>query len=194
VAGGIVTDLGEFDAYWEYLLDRSIVSTVTNPGFGGGPLFSTLGVVVGVVSLNLSEIGRQSLAIPIEYYRHHQAELLRFGRVVSRPRRAWIGVFPHAVEEGLVVAGLVPLGPAERSGLQEGDVILRVDEEEVENRRALYSALWRHRPGERVVLEVWRDNGVRRVEVVGEDRAEFFGPQAPRTRGDSPSDDPRTSG
>lgn len=175
VAGGVVTDLGAFDAYWEYFLDRGIVSSAPNPGFGGGPLFDMRGAVVGIVSLNLNEIGRQSLAIPIECYTRHRAELLRHGRVTSRPRRAWIGVFPQPVGEELVVAGLVPEGPGEKGGLREGDVIVRVDHEEVETRRALYAALWRHRPGERVLLDVIRDNRVRRLEVVGEDRAEFYG-------------------
>ena len=147
VAGGLVTDLGEFEAYWEYVLDRGIVSSAANPGFGGGPLFDLRGSVVGVVSLNLEGIGRESLAIPVEYFTRHRAELLRFGRVTSRRRRAWIGVFPHALEERLIVAGLVPDGPGERAGLQEGDVILRVDDEEVSSRRALYAALWRHEPG-----------------------------------------------
>src|SRR5690349_9168951 len=36
VAGGLVTYLGEFEAYWEYLLDRGIVSSAPNPGNGGG--------------------------------------------------------------------------------------------------------------------------------------------------------------
>jgi S1-C subfamily serine protease len=175
VAGGIVTDLGAFDAYWEYLLERGIVSTAPNPGFGGGPLFDMKARVVGIVSLNLSEIGRQSLAIPIECFSRHRAELVRFGRVVSRARRAWVGVFPHPVQEGLVVAGLVPEGPGERGGLREGDVILRVDREEVDSRPTLYAALWRHQPGERLVFEVMRDNRVHRVEVVGADRAEFYG-------------------
>ena len=187
VAAGVVTDLGEFDAYWEYLLDRGIVSSATNPGFGGGPLFDMRGRVVGVVSLNLNEIGRQSFAIPIEYYTMHRAEFLRFGRVVSRPRRAWIGVFPQPVEEGLVVAGLVPRGPGARGGLREGDLILRVDQEEVETRPALYAALWRHRPGERVVFDVMRDNRTHRVEVVGQDLAEFYGPE--RDRSGAPDDE-----
>ena len=108
VASGLVTDLGEFDAYWEYLLDRGIVSSAANPGFGGGPLFDLSGAVVGVVSLNLEGIGRESLAIPVEHFTRHRRELLAHGRVTSRPPRAWIGVFPHPVEEGLVVAGLVP--------------------------------------------------------------------------------------
>jgi S1-C subfamily serine protease len=177
VASGLITDLGEFEAYWEYLLDRGIVSSAANPGFGGGPLFDLRGTVVGIVSLNLEGIGRESLAIPVEYFTRHRAELLEFGRVQSRRRRAWIGVFPHPVDEGLVVAGLVPDGPGERAGLQEGDVILRVDAEEVSSRRALYAALWRHGPGERVVLHVMREDRVQRVEVLAEDRSEFYGPE-----------------
>jgi serine protease DegQ len=180
VAGGVVMSLGEFDAYWEYLVDRGIVSSAANPGFGGGPLFDMRGGVAGIVSLNLNELGRQSFAIPVEYFTRYRDELIRFGRVVSRPRRAWIGLFPQPVEDGLVVAGLVPRGPGERGGLREGDLILRVDLEEVGSRRALYEALWRHGPGERVVFEVMRDQRVRRVEVIGEDRAVFYGPEAGR--------------
>jgi S1-C subfamily serine protease len=174
VAGGLVTDLGEFEAYWEYVLDRGIVSSAANPGFGGGPLFDLRGSVVGVVSLNLEGIGRESLAIPVEYFTRHRAELLQFGHVASRQRRAWIGVFPHAVDERLVVVGLVPDGPGERAGLQEGDVILRVDEEEVLSRRALYAALWRHGPGERVRLDVMREERVQRIEILAQDRSDFY--------------------
>src|SRR5262245_25335286 len=56
VGGGLVTRLGEFDASWEYMIERGIVSTAPNPGFGGGPLFALTGAMVGVVSLNLNEI------------------------------------------------------------------------------------------------------------------------------------------
>jgi S1-C subfamily serine protease len=184
VAGGAVTDLGEFEAYWEYMLDRGIVSSAANPGFGGGPLFDLRGAMIGVVSLNLEGIGRESLAIPVEHFTRHRSELLRFGRVTSRRRRAWIGVFPHTLEERLVVAGLVPDGPGERAGLQDGDVILRVDEQEVSTRRDLYAALWRHEPGERVLLDVMREDRQRRVEVVAQDRSDFY---AQERRGSSDS-------
>ena len=174
INGGLVTYLGEFEAYWEYLLDRGIVSSVQNPGLGGGGLFSMTGALVGVVYLNLNEIVRCSLAIPIDEYRDHQAELLRYGRVVSRPRRAWLGVFAHALDEGVVVAGVVPDGPGDRSGLQEGDVIVALNAEQVESRRDLYMSLWKHEPGERLTLEVMRDSKLRLVAVTGGDRAEFF--------------------
>ena len=174
VAGGVVTDLGEFEAYWEYLLDRGIVASAPNPGPGGGPLFTLLGQMVGVVSLNLSEIARNSLSIPTECYETNRAELLRHGRVASRPKRAWLGVFAHAIEEGVVVAGIVPSGPGARSGVREGDVIVALDSQEVPTLKDLYRRLWQHGPGERIELEVLRDNELQVVHVTGGDRADFY--------------------
>src|SRR5262249_26000724 len=174
VAGGLVVHLGEFEAYWEYMLERGIVASAPNPGPGGGPLFTLLGQMVGVVSLNLSEIARSSLSIPTECYETNRAELLRHGCVMSRPRRAWIGVYAHAVEEGIVIAGIVPNSPSARSGVQEGDVIVALDSQEVPTLKDLYRRLWQHGPGERIELEVLRDNELRVVQVTGGDRADFY--------------------
>jgi S1-C subfamily serine protease len=127
-----------------------------------------------VVSLNLNEIARYSLAIPSECYAGRAEEFLRYGRAVSRPQRAWLGVFAHALDEGVVVAGLVPNGPGARSGIQEGDVIVSLDSQEVPTRKELYLSLWRHAPGEKIALEVLRDNELRQVHVTGGNRAEFY--------------------
>ena len=43
VSGGVVTYLGEYEAYTEYLLERGIVSSASNPGFRGGGLFTMSG-------------------------------------------------------------------------------------------------------------------------------------------------------
>ena len=174
IGGGVVTYLGEFEAYWEYLLERGIVSSAQNPGFGGGGLYTMTGVLLGVLSLNLNEVARSSLAIPVDFYREHETELLRYGRVMSRPRRAWLGVFAHAIDEGVVVAGIVPEGPGDKGGLQEGDLIVSLDAQDVCSRKELYLSLWRHEPGERLTLEVLRDKKTRRVEITTGDRAEFF--------------------
>jgi S1-C subfamily serine protease len=172
--GGHVTYLGEFEEYWEYLLDRGIVSSAANPGYGGGGLFDLAGRLLGVLYLNLNEIARSSLAIPVDTYQVHRDEFVRYGRVVSRPRRAWLGVFAHALDEGVMVAGVVPGGPGERGGIREGDLIVSFDAEEIGSRRDLYTRLWKHEPGERLSIEVMRDNKVCRFEVTGGDRAEFF--------------------
>ena len=172
--GGHVTYLGEFEAYWEFLLDRGIVSSAANPGYGGGGLFDLRGRLLGILYLHLNEVARSSLAIPVDAYQAHEEELLRYGRVTSRPRRAWLGVFAHAIEDGVVVAGVVSGGPGERAGIREGDLIVSFDAEEIASRRDLYMRLWRHEPGDRLNIEVMRDNKVCRLEVTGGDRAEFF--------------------
>jgi S1-C subfamily serine protease len=173
-SSGAVTSVGTFDANWEYTLDRAVFSTAMNPGLGGGPLVDTRGRLVGVVSLNLNEIGRFSLAIPVEHYRDHRDELLRFGRRASRPSRAWLGLFCYTLREHVVIAGLLPGGPAEVAGLGQGDVILAIDDRRVATRRELYAHLWSHRAGERVALEVYRKNEVLRFDVPSADVEEFF--------------------
>ena len=174
VSGGVVTYLGEFETYWEYLLDRGIVTSASSPGVGGGGLFTMSGQLAGVLYLNLNEIARSSLAFPTDCYRDHADELLRYGRVVSRPRRAWLGMFSQALDEGVIVFGVVPGGPGDKGGLREGDVIMSLDAQEVSSRRDLYMSLWRHEPGEQITLEVMRDKAVRRLHLTGGDRAEFF--------------------
>ena len=86
VGGGLVTYLGEFEAYWEYLLDRGIVSSAANPGYGGGGLFDMGGRLLGILYLNLNEIARARSPSPSTRSRSHESELVRYGRVVSRPR------------------------------------------------------------------------------------------------------------
>lgn len=175
VNGGGLTSVSQFDAYWEYSLERALTSTAMNPGLGGGPMFDMHGRMVGVVSLNLNEIGKFSLAIPVEHFTEHQDELLRYGRRVSRPSRAWVGMYSYTVKEHLVIAGLLPDGPGAQSGLKAGDVILAIDEQEIADRHAFYEQLWSRPAGETVLFRVFRNNAVQSIPVVSGNVEEFFG-------------------
>lgn len=172
-AGGMVTYLGPFDAYWEYLLDRAIMTTAFNPGVGGGGLFTMKGELVGVVSLNLNELLRSTMAIPVEYFLDYREEFLTLGQRI-KPTRGWIGFFPQPLEGGLVVASVVPNGPAQTHGLREGDVILGINSRDVASRPDLYTELWKNKPGESVVLNVLRDKELKNVKIVCGSREEFY--------------------
>ena len=124
VSGGYVTSLDGYDGQWEYMIDKSIRVTAFNPGFGGGTLANFRGELAGVVSLNLNEVGKFSLAIPIEYYRTYEQELKQYGQVRSRPRRPWLGIYPQVMAGHVVVGGVRANGPAAKFGLQSGDIIL----------------------------------------------------------------------
>lgn len=172
VSNGAVSSLGAFDANWEYVLDRAIMTTAMNPGLGGGPLLDTHGRVVGVVSLNLNEIGRFSLAIPADHYLDARDAFVSGRR--GGGTRAWLGIFCYAMKDRVVVAGLLPDGPGERAGLKTGDVILAIDGHEVPDRRSFYRLLWNHRPGEQVTLRVIRGKEMRTLSVASGDAEEFF--------------------
>lgn len=174
VGSGVVTDLGPFDAYWEYMLDSAIQTSAFNPGVGGGPLFDARGRMLGVTSLNLGQIGRFSLAIPVHLFTEHREDLLRFGRVARRRRRAWVGFYLQPTESGLQVAGVVPEAPASRSGIHEGDVILAVNFREVATRPELYHEMWQHEAGEPLRFTILREGRRTTLEVVTVDRAEFY--------------------
>lgn len=171
---GAVSAIGPYDAYWEYHLDRALVTTAMNPGLGGGGLFASNGRLIGVIALDLREIGRFTLAVPSECFFEHRDELLRHGHRVTEPPRAWIGLFCYELRDHVVVAGLLPNSPAENAGLEAGDVVLAIDGEEVSTRAALYGWLWTHRPGETVVIQVYRRNGTQDIRVTTANGEEFF--------------------
>ena len=174
VSSGGVSYLGAFDAYWEYQLDRAIMTTAMNPGLGGGPLCDRFGRMIGVVSLNLNEIGRFSMAIPVDYFLDRRAELAQH-KPVQRPARAWIGLYCTTLHDHVVIAGLMPGSPGEKAGLKAGDVMLAVDGVPVASRIALYRQIWTHPSGERVSFTVFRNNEVRTIEVESTDVEEMFG-------------------
>lgn len=175
INGGGLTSVSAFDAYWEYGLNRALLCTAMNPGLGGGPMFDMQGRMVGIVSLNLGEVGKFSLAIPVENFTEHSDELLRYGRRITRPSRAWIGMYSYILRDHMVIAGLLPDGPGDKAGLKAGDVILAIDDHEVSDRHKFYEQLWNRRAGEPVLFRVFRNTAVRTIAVVSGNIEEFFG-------------------
>ena len=169
-SGGYVTSFEGYDGHWEYMLEKSIRVTAPNPGFGGGALADFSGRLMGVVSLNLGDIGKPTLAIPIEMYLKYEAELKQFGRVKSRPPRPWLGLYSQLMGGHVVVAGVVPGGPAEKSGLKEGDIILKVESREIRSRAELYREMWQKKPGERISFHILREEESLDLAVIGADR------------------------
>ena len=174
VSGGYVSSLESYDGQWEYMIDRTIRVTTFNPGFGGGALANFRGELLGVISLNLNEVGKFSLAIPIDYYRAYERELKQYGQVRSRPQRPWLGIYPQVMAGHVVIGGVVPHGPAAKSGLQQGDIVLTVGKTEIRTRREFYQEMWKKRPGERISLRILREDQSFDLDIVGGDRADRY--------------------
>ena len=174
VTEGVITGFGPFDAHWEYMLDRAILTTGDNPGFGGGAFVTLDGVMTGVVSLNLGGLKDATMVIPLDDFIRTRDDIMAHGRVRSRIPRAWIGVHPMPSPRGLIIFGVTEDGPAHTAGIKPGDIVVSLGDQEVSDRAALYQQLWQYQAGEEVVLIVLRDGRRHVLPIQSQDRAEFW--------------------
>ncbi len=172
-ATGHVSAVAPFEAFWEYMLDRAIMTTAINPGLAGAPLFDADARLIGVVSLGLAAVGRYSLAIPVDLYLRHREEF-ESDAGPDRPQRAWVGFYPQAYDGGVVLTGVVPDAPADKAGLTRGDLVLSVDGTPVSNLRELYREMWKKSPGQSLSFQLLRESAIHIVEVLAGNRREFY--------------------
>jgi S1-C subfamily serine protease len=173
-ASGHVSFVGPFEAFWEFMLDAAIMTTIVNPGLAGAPLLDAHGRVAGIVSLGLAAVGRYSLAVPVTLFQERRERIESGDPTPEAERHAWIGFYPQAGDDGIAISGVVPGGPADSAGLQRGDLLVSVDAQPVRTLRQLYRALWRKAPGQRVDMQVLRDESIQVFEIVAGDRYDFF--------------------
>ena len=148
-----------------------------NPGNSGGPLFNMRGEVVGINSQIYSRSGGYmgvSFAIPIDVAMEIQNQLRASGKV-SRGR---LGVVIQEVSKelaeslglakpvGAVVNSVEKGGPAEKAGIEAGDVILKFDGKTINNSADLPRIVGITRPGTRSTVQVWRKGTNREIAVV----------------------------
>ena len=145
-----------------------------NPGNSGGALVDTEGRLVGVNTLIYSQSGGNEgigFAAPSNIVRNVFAQIRATGRV----RRGNIGATGQtvtplladaldlSVDSGVIVADVVPNGPAARADLQPGDIVLALDGKKMENGRQFRINLYTRAVGQQVTLDVLR--GERRLAV-----------------------------
>jgi putative serine protease PepD len=135
-----------------------------NHGNSGGPLLDGQGHVVGVTSQIQggtvdANVG-VGFAIPSDTARSVAQQLIDHG-TASHP---WLGVQLRATGAGVVVARVVPGGPAAKAGLQ-GDAIVALDGRKITTTAQLADAVAHRRPGDTVRLATVR-NGTQRIVSV----------------------------
>ncbi len=155
-----------------------------NPGHSGGPLINMRGEVVGINSQIYSRSGGFmgiSFAIPIDEAVRVSEQLRATGRV----QRGRLGVQIDQVSkevaeslglskaQGALVRGVEQGSPAEKAGLEPGDIILKFEGKSIDKSSDLPRMVGNTKPGTRSALQVWRRGGMREVQiVVGEFEAE----------------------
>ncbi|MES2400886.1 MAG: DegQ family serine endoprotease, partial [Pseudomonadota bacterium] len=147
-----------------------------NPGNSGGPLFNARGEVVGINSQIYSRSGGYqglSFAIPIDIASKikdqivatGKAEHARLGVAVQEVNQTFANSFKLDKPEGALVSNVEKGGPADKAGLQAGDVIRKVNGQPVVSSGDLPAVISMAAPGETVKLEIWRQGASKELSA-----------------------------
>ena len=181
VTHGIVSALGRNNLQLEAFEDFIQTDAAINPGNSGGALLDTKGRVVGINTAILSHNGGSNgvgFAIPINLVRSIAQQLISSGKV----SRGFLGVTlqeisPELAEEfgstsGALVADVRAGSPAEKAGLQSGDIITKLNGKTVIDMPQLRFAVSELAPGSTVTLDYLRKGKTTTVSVKLGDRSD----------------------
>jgi len=176
-----------------------------NPGNSGGPLFNLRGEVVGINSQIYSRTGGfmgLSFAIPIDVAQDVANQLKttgkvtrgRIGVVIQPLTRELADGFGLKNPQGALVNSVEKGGPAEKAGIEAGDVILRFDGKPVNSSEDLPRMVGSTKPGTRVPIQVWRNKAARDVSVTVAELVEDKAGRQSRRGGKPPAQAPNVYG
>jgi len=168
VTSGIVSALHrEMTAPNNFTIADSIqTDAAINHGNSGGPLLDLNGRVIGVNAQIKSETGENTgvgFAIPSNTVRSIASRLASTGSV----KHAYLGVSIGDSQNGngVVLNEVRPGTPAEKAGLQQGDVVLSVDGRKVTDASSLGQAIDAHQPGDTITVTYTRDGSTHTTRV-----------------------------
>jgi S1-C subfamily serine protease len=178
VTAGVISALGRsLRAQSGRLIDDVLrTDAALNPGNSGGPLVNSRGEVIGVNTAMILPAQGICFAIAVNTAKFVAGRLIKDGRVrrsrigisvqtVALPRRALVR-HELAAEGGVLVLGVEPGGPAERTGLQEGDVIVGLDDHPVAGIDALHRLLTEERVGVWTRLTILRGDDKLVLDII----------------------------
>jgi S1-C subfamily serine protease len=170
----------EFAGYWEYVLDEAIFTAPAHPNWGGTAVIGPKGDLIGIGSLQLDqprEGGKTehlNMIVPIDLLKPIFDDLLTLGQR-NRPPRPWLGLYATEVDNRVVVVGLSNRGPAKRSDLRTGDVVLAVGGKEVNDLAGLFRRIWSlGDAGVEVPLTIYREGQAMELKIASADRRRFL--------------------
>jgi S1-C subfamily serine protease len=169
----------EFAGPWEYLIDDALFVTPPHPEWSGAALIGEDGALAGIGSLYVQEpvgedVVKGNMFVPIDLLRPVKDDLLKQGRRAG-PARPWLGLYAAQSPEGLVVTGIAPGGPAERAGVQAGDLIVDVEGTRVGELPEFFRRIWSlGAAGVEVTLTLARSGAPAKVRVKSGDRSDFL--------------------
>ncbi|MGD9300774.1 MAG: Do family serine endopeptidase [Desulfobacterales bacterium] len=144
-----------------------------NPGNSGGPLLNINGDLIGINTAIYAKAQGIGFAIPIDKARKIISDLIQYGEVIQ----AWIGITVQNIDEklarylkipdikGVIVKSVEPKSPAQKAGLQEGDIILSSANKKINSVGDYQSVAKSLAAGNKLKATIWRE-GIQKNVVI----------------------------
>lgn len=182
VTKGIISGLGRgitagspFEGFVERLDNVIQTDAAISAGNSGGPLLNLTGQVIGVNTAVSSQGENIGFAIPVEIVKTLMSDFERRGGSFERP---YLGVryqmidrrtaIANGLAEGAYVISVVPDSPADTAGIQEEDVIMRIDGARVvsSDDQSITRILLEKQVGQRIQVTIWREGEEKNISIV----------------------------
>jgi serine protease Do len=174
----VVVSRKTFSGSWEYMLDKPIYTFPAVNNWSGSALISREGQLMGIGSLIVNDAADAprgipgNLFVPVNLLKPILDELLANGRRRTNIQ-PWLGMTTEWVQERLVVLRVSKDGPADRAGVEAGDVVFSVGQDTISGQADFYRRVWKLGPaGTAVKLKLANQRGAKEVEIRSIDRFE----------------------
>jgi serine protease Do len=135
-----------------------------NPGNSGGPLIDSNGTIIGINNAIIPFAHGIGFAIPINIAKDVANELITYGHVT----RPWLGIlgvditptitaqYQLSSEEGALIVQINEESPADKAGLEPGDIIIEIDGKPIKSMEDVRHIIWKRKAGEHITLRILR--------------------------------------
>jgi len=179
VTTGVISGLGRgidagnpYEGYAERLDDVIQTDAAINPGNSGGPLLNFAGQVIGVNVAVASGAQNIGFALPVNILKDALSTFNQTGSFASKP---FLGVeyqmiskqsaLLNEVPQGALISTVVSGSPAEKAGMKEGDIIVKIDGESLNEETGLSDVIAKKKAGADVELEIFRDSDTLKLKA-----------------------------
>ncbi|HEX4842588.1 MAG TPA: trypsin-like peptidase domain-containing protein [Limnobacter sp.] len=176
VTMGIVSALGRNHVGINTFENFIQTDAAINPGNSGGALVDTAGNLLGINTAIYSRTGGSlgiGFAIPAKTVQNVLSQIVRTGTVT----RGYIGVeqqnitaelataFDLPQRDGVIIAGIVKDGPADKAGLKVGDILLTLDGQKIQDTTQMLNLIAGYAPGDKKVIKLLREGKENAVTI-----------------------------
>ena len=176
VTSGIISGLHRSIRVDENNIIEDLIQTDAsiNPGNSGGPLLNSKGDVIGINTAKIKTGEGLGFSIPINIVKPIIHQVIKEGTY----KTVFIGItgvevnvyerqlgINLSIDNGVIVIEVAADSPASKAGLRNGDVIVKIDDQKVENMNQLKKTLYKYNQGDKATLEIIRDGEEKKIEV-----------------------------